>query len=51
MKRHKGITKLGRKKYRVRVRGTDPRTGAELEAKKIVKGTLEHALTVQKQMA
>ena len=51
MKRHKGITKLGRKKYRVRVRGTDPRTGAELEAKRIVKGTLEQARAVQHEMA
>ena len=51
MKRHKGITKLGRQKYRVRVRATDPRTGAELEAKRVVKGTLEHARTIQKEMA
>ena len=51
MKRHKGITKLAPKKYRVRVRGTDPRTGAELEAKRIIKGTLAQALAIQLEMA
>ena len=51
MKRHKGVTKLATQKYRVRVRATDPRTGTEKELKRVVRGTLEEALAIQRQMA
>ncbi len=50
MKRYKGIKKLGPKRYRVRVRITDPRTGERKEVKRVCKGTLEQALETQKQL-
>ena len=50
MKRHKGITKIGARKYRVRVRGTDPRTGKPQDIKRICHGTLQDALALQQQM-
>ena len=50
MKRHKGITKIDVKKYRVRARGTDPRTGKPQDVKRICRGTLQDALALQEQL-
>ena len=50
MKRHKGITKIDIRKYRVRVRGTDPRTGKEQDVKRIFHGSLHEALALQQEL-
>jgi len=51
MKRHKGITKIKSRKYLVRARVTDPRTGERKELKRVCNGTLEDALALQEELA
>jgi len=36
--KHRGITKLGKNRYRVRVRGVNPSTGQMEEVKRVVEG-------------
>ena len=50
MKRYKGISKLDPRKYRVRVRGTNPRTGKRQDLKRICHGSLQDALWMQEQL-
>ncbi len=47
MKRHKGITKIEPRKYQVRIRGTNPRTGKREDIKRVCRGSLQDALAMQ----
>ncbi len=49
-KKHRGIQKLGPRKYKVRVRGVDPRTGQMKEVKRIVETDLRGAQRVREEL-
>ena len=50
MKRHKGITKIDTRKYQVRARATDRKTGKRIDVKRICHGSLQDAEYLRQQL-